>query len=145
MVDQVLAGYAYKHYFAREIYYAGTQNGPHVVVYLSAEEPVLVGARGIWAGPGLVVSCYTSMTTNLGAERLTVANYNGGNIMWAVQDLVVASCQPTLIGGVLYDLPAAHNTANVKASVANAAASFSNLFLLFFVCVALFWQLFRRR
>jgi len=145
MVDQVLAGYAYKHYFAREIYYNGTQNGPHVIVYLSDDVPILNSATNIWTGPGLRVECYTSMTTNLGAARLTVANHAGGNISWGVQDLVLADCQPTLIGGVRYDLPASGGTANTKANMAAAAADFSTVFLGFFACFAFFWNIFRRR
>ena len=145
MVDQVLAGFAYKHYFAREIYYTGTQNGPHVIVYLSDDVPVLNSATNIWTGPGLRVECYTSMTTNLGAARLTVVNHNGGNISWGVQDLVLSDCQSTLIGGVRYDLPASGGTANTKANMASAVANFSSVCLGFFICLALFWGVFRRR
>jgi len=145
MVDPVLAGYEHKHYFAREIYYSGTQNGPHVVVYLSDDIPVLMTASSVFLGAGVRVECYTSMTTNLGAQRLTVANYNGGNVSWGVQDLVLGSCRPTLIGGVRYDIPAAVAAQNNKASMATAAAAFSSALLSFFVCVALFWRLFDRR
>jgi len=145
MVDQVLAGYAYKHYFAREIYYTGTQNGPHVIVYLSNDVPVLNSATNIWVGAGVRVECYTSTTTNLGAQRHAVYNQGAGNISWGVQDLVISDCQPTLIGGVRYDLPGSITAQNNRANMAAAAADFSSVFLLFFACIALFWGIFRRR
>ena len=145
IVDQVLAGYTYKHYYAREIYYTGTQNGPHVVIYLSDEMPLLLGPNAIWCGAGVRVECYTSLTTNLGAQRLTVANFAGGNLNWGVQDLVLSDCRPTLMGGVLYDLPAAYNTRNVQANLASSASALSQVLLSVFVLIALFWSAFRRR
>jgi len=145
MVDQVLAGFRYKHYFARELYYAGTQNGPHVQVYLSDTEPVLTGTNSVMVGPGVRVDCYTSMTTNAGAQRLAVVIQTTANISWGVQELVAGDCRQTSIGGVLYDLPSAIQAQNNKANMVSAAANVASLLLLVFVLVALYWQHFRRR
>ena len=145
MVDQVLAGYDYRYYFAQEIYYTGTQNGPHVRVWLSNSIPILIGTNSISLAAGVRVDCYTSMTTNLGAQRYTVSNYGGGTVTWGVQDLVLSDCFPVVIGGVVFDLPGSHIRQNVQGNTAAAAASLANILLLFFVCVALFWTVFRRR
>ena len=145
MLDQVLAGYDYKHYFAREVYYTGTQNGPHVIVYLSDSDAIQVGSNSISLGSGVRVDCYTSMGTNVGAQRLSVSNYGGGNITWGAQDLVSSDSRPMMIGGVRYALPASQIRQNNQANMAGAAASFSGVLLGFFVCLALFWGLFRRR
>jgi len=114
-------------------------------VYLSNSAPILTGLNSVSVGAGVRVDCYVNMTTNVGAQRLVVANTNGGIVSWGVQELVLASCRPALIGGVLYDLPSSISTQNNKANMAGAAADTAAVFLLFFVAVALFWQLFRRR
>jgi len=145
IVDQVLAGCEYKHYFAREVYYTGTQNGPHVIIYLSDELPVLIGLNAVWCGSGVRVECYTNMTTNVGAQRFVVASFGGGNIIWGAQDLVLSDCRSSLIGGVQYDLPAAYNTQNVRANMAAAASAVSQVLLTVFVLIALFGSFFRRR
>ena len=145
VVDQVLAGYGYKHYFAREIYYTGTQNGPHVIIWLSDDVPILMGTNSIWCGAGVRVECYTSLGTNLGAQRYQVFNFGGGNLSWGVQDLVLSDCGSTMMGGVRYDLPAAYNTANVRANIAAAVSAGSQALLAVFVLIALFWGAFRRR
>jgi len=144
IVDQVLAGYEYQHYFAREVYYSGTQNGPHVIIYLSDEMPVLTGLNAVYCGSGVRVEAYTSLATNLGAQRLVVASFGGGNVSWGVQDLVLSDCRPSLIGGVKYDLPAAYNTQNTRANIAASVSAFSQVFLCVFVLIALFWRVFRR-
>jgi len=146
MVDQVLAGHGgYPHYFAREIYYTGTQNGPHVVVYLSKEMPVLAGLNVIWVGSGLRVECYTSMTTNAGAQRYAVYSFGGGNISWGVQDLVVSDCRSTLIGGIQYDVPSSVNYPGMQAAMASAASNVAMVLLLVFVLIAQYWRIFRSR
>jgi hypothetical protein len=145
MVEQALAGFAYKHYFAREIYYTGTQNGHHVVVYLSDEVPVLNSATNIWVGSGLRVDCYTNMTTNLGAARLAVTNYGGGYISWGVQDFVLSDCQPTVMGGVRYDLPGAVSVQNNRANMAAASSNFASMLLFCSALLVLYCNLFRRR
>jgi len=145
MVDQVLAGYAYRYYFAREIYYTGTQTGPHVMVWLSDGIPILTGANSISLGGGVRVDCYTNMTTNVGAQRYAVVNYAGGIVSWGAQDLVLSDCLPATIGGVVFDLPDSHIRQNVQANRASTAAVFADVLLLFFVCVAVFWGMFRKR
>jgi len=145
MVDQVLAGHTeYRYYHAVERYYSSTQNGPHVVVYLSNSVPVLTGTNAVGVGAGVRVECYTSMTTNLGAQRFVIYNQAAANITWGVQELVVSSCGATTIGGVLYDLPASYMRQNVQADISSASASLAISFLLVFVLIALFWRAFRR-
>jgi len=145
LVDQVVSGSEYKHYFAREVYYSGTQNGPHVIIYLSNAYPTLTGTNSVSLGGGVRVDAYTNMTTNTGAVRYSMSNYAGGNVTWGSNDLVLSDCRSTLIGGVRYDLPAAYVTQNNKANLAAAGAMASNLLLGFFVLVALFWTAFRKR
>jgi len=145
-VDRVLAGYeSYKHYFAREIFYSGTQNGPHVVVYLSNDPVVVTGARSVSIGSGVRVEYYTNMTANNSASRYQVFSQAGGNIVWGIQDFILSDANPTMIGGVLVDLPASFHRAQFRADAASAFAASANMLLAVFVLIALFWNIFRRR